>query len=79
MSETEKQNLANKLKEAMGKIPVAEMQKMQKAMNAIGLLFSLLPDMEIKEIDRTFKNPKDPAKPIVKQYIAIYIEKPKKA
>jgi hypothetical protein len=71
--------IAGKLKEAMGKIPVAEMQKMQKAMNAIGLLFSLLPDMEIKEIDRTFKNPKDPEHPIIKPSIVIYIEKPKKA
>lgn len=70
---------ADKVKEALSKIPVAEMQKMQKAMNAIGLLFSLLPDMEIKEVDRKFTNPKDPKNPIIKPSIVIYIEKPKKA
>jgi hypothetical protein len=76
---TENLSVTDKLKEAMNKIPVAEMQKIQKAMNTIGLLLSLMPDMEIKEVNRTFKN-KDPAKPdVVKPYIVIYIAKPQKA
>jgi hypothetical protein len=72
-------DMTEKVAQAMAeKLNFRQMEKVQKAMEGLGLLFSLLPEMEIKDIERTFKNPKDPAKPIVKQYVAIYIEKPEK-
>ena len=55
----------------------AAMMAMQDTMQKISILMSLLPPIEIKDnYERRFPNPKDPAKPIVKKYVAIFFEKP---
>lgn len=69
------------LKQLFGAMPtMQEMKALESGMKSLTLLFSLLPPMEIKEVERKIYDPKDKTKVLaVKKYVAIYIEKPEKA
>ena len=73
MNEDEKTGMLKKMKEMMPD-PAAALE-MQKAMQKVALIVSILPDIEIKEVQRTFKNPDPNGQPIIKEYVVLYIEK----
>lgn len=56
-----------------------DMKQMMDAMKPLTLLLSVLPKIEVKEVERKTLDPKDKTKVLsVKKYICIYIEKPEK-
>ena len=66
------------LKGLLGMIPVQEMKAMQDMITKASLILSLLPPIEVREVQRKEIDPKTKAE-TVKKYVAIYIEKPEKA
>jgi len=66
------------LKDLMGSINPAEMQKVNEVMQTIGAIMEILPPVEIKRnYIRTFVD--ENKQETKKEYIAIFIEKPQKA
>jgi len=66
------------LKDLMGSLNPAEMQKVNEVMQTLGAIMEILPPMEIKrDYKRTFIDEK--GNKTAKEYIAIFIEKPQKA
>lgn len=66
------------LKDLMGSLKPAEMQKVNDVMQTIGAIMEILPPVEIKrDYKRSFIDEKGDK--TVKEYIAIFIEKPQKA
>jgi len=66
------------LKDIMGSLNPAEMQKVNEVMQTLGAIMEILPPVEIKrDYVRTFVDEKGIK--VAKEYIAIFIEKPQKA
>lgn len=65
------------LKGILNMIPMQEMKGLQDGMKTLSLILSLLPPIEVREVQRKEIDPKTKAE-TMKKYVAIYIEKPQK-
>jgi hypothetical protein len=65
------------LKGLFDMIPMQDMRGLQEIIKTMTLLSSLLPPIEVREVQRKEIDPKTKAE-TVKKYVAIYIEKPQK-